>query len=141
MLSNAKIGKCHFDKCKALCTHRLNFDGSLPRRARLLLFIGLRMKMLNNDVTKKKIQMSSRTKRPAADYPNFNFFIHLLFYFFSGGKTSRLINARMKQKNKWERRGRSLFLATLLQRLCILIRLVVQCLHELGVGGGGINAK
>lgn len=31
MLSNAKIGKCHFDKCKALCTHRLNFDGSLCR--------------------------------------------------------------------------------------------------------------
>lgn len=56
MLSNAEIGKCHFDKCKALCTHRLNFDGSLPRRGLLLLFIGLRIKMLNNDVTRMKIQ-------------------------------------------------------------------------------------
>lgn len=54
MLSNAKIGKCHFDKCKALCTHRLNFDGSLPRRGLLLLFISLRIKMLNNDVTRRK---------------------------------------------------------------------------------------
>lgn len=54
MLSNAEIGKCHFDKCKALCTHRLNFDGSLPRRGLLLLFIGLRIKMLNNDVTRRK---------------------------------------------------------------------------------------
>lgn len=54
MLSNAKIGKCHFDKCKALCTHRLNFDGSVPRRGRLLLFMGLCIKMLNNDVTRRK---------------------------------------------------------------------------------------
>lgn len=54
MLSNAEIGKCHFDKCKALCTHRLNFDGFLPRRGLLFLFIGLHIKMLNNDVTESK---------------------------------------------------------------------------------------
>lgn len=54
MLSNAEIGKCHFDKCKALCKHRLNFDGFLPRRGLLSLFIGHHIKMLNNDVTESK---------------------------------------------------------------------------------------
>ena len=54
MLSNAEIGKCHFDKCKALCTHRLNSDGFLPRHGLLFLFIGLHIKMLNNDVTESK---------------------------------------------------------------------------------------
>lgn len=54
MLSNAEIGKCHFDKCKALCTHRLNFDGSLPGRGLFFLFTDLHIKMLNNDVTEGK---------------------------------------------------------------------------------------
>lgn len=54
MLSNAKIGKCHFDKCEPLCTHRLNFDGFLPRRARFFLFIGLHIKMLSNDVIESR---------------------------------------------------------------------------------------
>lgn len=48
----------------------------------------------------------------------------LFFLFFL--ESSRLMNALM---GKWER-GRSLFLATLLQSLRILIWLVVQCLHE-----------
>lgn len=30
MLSKAQIGKCHFDKCEALCKHRLNWDGLPP---------------------------------------------------------------------------------------------------------------
>ena len=38
MLSNAEIGKCHFDKCKPLCTHRLNFDGFLPGRAYFFIY-------------------------------------------------------------------------------------------------------
>ena len=64
MLSNAEIGKCHFDKCKALCTHRLNFDGFLPRRGLLFLFIGLHIKMLNNDVTESKYKCRWHKKSP-----------------------------------------------------------------------------
>lgn len=64
MLSNAEIGKCHFDKCKALCTHRLNFDGSLPRRGLLFLFIDLHTKMLNNDFTESKYKCHQRTRPP-----------------------------------------------------------------------------
>lgn len=46
MLSNAEIGKCHFDKCKPLCTQRLNFDGFLPRRTFLIY-----RSSFKNDVT------------------------------------------------------------------------------------------
>lgn len=62
MLSKAEIGKCHFDKCKALCTHRLNFDGFLPRRVLLFFFIGLHIKMLNNDVTESKYKCHEEDK-------------------------------------------------------------------------------
>lgn len=77
MLSNAEIGKCHFDKCKALCTHRLNFDGSLPRRGLLFLFIGLHTKMLNNDVTESKYKCHRRKTSP--DEPAILFFSENVF--------------------------------------------------------------
>lgn len=77
MLSNAEIGKCHFDKCKALCTHRLNFDGSLPRRGLLFLFIGLHTKMLNNDVTESKYKCHQHKTSP--DEPAILFFSENVF--------------------------------------------------------------
>lgn len=77
MLSNAEIGKCHFDKCKALCTHRLNFDGSLPRRGLLFLFIGLHTKTLNNDVTESKYKCHQRKTSP--DEPAILFFSETVF--------------------------------------------------------------
>lgn len=77
MLSNAEIGKCHFDKCKALCTHRLNFDGSLPRRGLLFLFISLHTKMLNNDVTESKYKCHQHKRSP--DEPEILFFSENVF--------------------------------------------------------------
>lgn len=77
MLSNAEIGKCHFDKCKALCTHRLNFDGSLPRRGLLFLFISLHTKMLNNDVTESKYKCHQHKRSP--DEPKILFFSENVF--------------------------------------------------------------
>lgn len=90
MLSNAEIGKCHFDKCKALCTHRLNFDGSLPRRGLLFLFIGLHIKMLNNDVTEGKYKCHWQENVPQVHR---RFFIIYLFIYY---KRRWLINALLK---------------------------------------------
>lgn len=78
MLSNAEIGKCHFDKCKALCTHRLNFDGFLPRRGLLFLFIGLHIKMLNNDVTESKYKCHWHKSPPM----NSQFFVCVKYFSF-----------------------------------------------------------
>lgn len=63
MLSNAEIGKCHFDKCKALCTHRLNFDGFLPRRGPPFLIYMPWYKNVKQWCYREQIQMSLAQKK------------------------------------------------------------------------------
>lgn len=120
MLSNAEIGKCHFDKCKALCTHRLNFDGSLPRRGLLFLFIGLHIKMLNNDVTESKYKCHCHKTSP-------NELLLLCLWKIFLFKDRQPIEAWLK--------GRNAIFRKMLHKTCILIWSVKGFLH------GEINAN